>query len=227
MVRPVVALLSVEIITDAALAMVEQTGSFTMPRVAKSLGVTVSSLYNHVSGREELIEHMRGRALALNPFDPGDVEGWEEVVLGVLRAMRRSYASMPALVPLLFAQTISHPAVLEMYNGLATRFSEVGFADDELVPLISMLDSFAFGAALDTVAPTEVWRLPAGEGGELSTLERAVAASEPRGRAEQSFEFGCRLLIDGLRVRMAAADPAAGPASGPAAGPAAGPRDAG
>lgn len=201
MARPVVPLLSVDIITDAALDLLETTGSFTMPKLAKSLGVTASSLYNHISGREEIIELLRGRLLAQYAVavdSPGD---WEELVLTTVKLMRRAYLAIPALVPLLFAQTVSHPDVVAMYDRLATQFSEAGFADDELIPLISMLDSFAFGAALDDGAPSDVWAIPVGAGTEPSPLQRAIAANDAATRAERSFEYGCQLLIEGMRVK--------------------------
>ncbi|NYJ19927.1 TetR/AcrR family transcriptional regulator C-terminal domain-containing protein [Glaciibacter psychrotolerans] len=188
-------------ITDAAERLLQTTGSFTMPKLAKSLGVTASSLYNHISGREEIIELMRGRLLAQFPIEettPGD---WQDLVLSMLRLMRRAYCSVPALGPLLFTQTITHPAVISMYDRMATQFSEAGFADEELIPLISMLDSFAFGAALDHDAPHDVWEFPVAHDAEPSPLQRAIADNDPATRAERSFEYGCRLLIDGMRLQ--------------------------
>ncbi|MFT2817728.1 TetR/AcrR family transcriptional regulator [Leifsonia sp. A12D58] len=208
MSRPTVPILSVDIITDASIRLLETTGTFTIPKLAKSLGVTPSSLYNHVSGREEIIELMRGELLERFPVEGDETIGrddWEGLVLGTVRALRRTYAAVPALVPLLFWQTVSHPAVVASYDRLATRFSKAGFADDELIPLISMLDSFAYGAALDIKAPSEVWRfseIPGNEDSNPSPLQRALAANDAETRAERSFEYGCQLLIAGLRQRM-------------------------
>lgn len=208
MSRPSVPILSVDIITDASIRLLETTGTFSIPKLAKSLGVTPSSLYNHVSGREEIIELMRGKLLERYPIEydaTGGPDDWEGLVLGTVRALRRTYSAVPALVPLLFWQTVSHPAVVASYDRLATRLSEAGFADDDLIPLISMLDSFAYGAALDINAPSEVWRfadIPDDADSPPSPLQRALAAHDSATRAERSFEFGCQLLIDGLRQRM-------------------------
>lgn len=208
MSRPSVPILSVDIITDASIRLLETTGTFSIPKLAKSLGVTPSSLYNHVSGREEIIELMRGELLERYPveFDEsGGPENWEALVLSTVRALRRTYSAVPALVPLLFWQTVSHPVAVASYERFATRFSEAGFADEDLIPLISMLDSFAYGAALDSKAPSEVWRLsdiPGDEGSQPSPLRRALALNDAETRAERSFELGCEILIDGLRQRM-------------------------
>lgn len=64
MPRPPTRLLSPEIITDAAIRMVDTAGDFTMPGLAERLKVRPSSLYNHVSGRAEIVEAMRARIMS-------------------------------------------------------------------------------------------------------------------------------------------------------------------
>ena len=48
--RPPVPLLSTDRIAGAALELVNATGGFTIPELARALKVSPSSLYNHVSG---------------------------------------------------------------------------------------------------------------------------------------------------------------------------------
>lgn len=79
MPRPSQRLLSPEIITEAAMRMVDLTGDFTMPGLAERLKVRPSSLYNHVSGRAEIIELMRARMMA--GIVVADPDGkWSETV---------------------------------------------------------------------------------------------------------------------------------------------------
>lgn len=59
MARPKQARLSVEIIGQAAIDYVEAGNELQLVPLAKSLGVSVSSLYHHVSGREGVIRAMR------------------------------------------------------------------------------------------------------------------------------------------------------------------------
>ena len=40
--------------------LVEATGGFTIPELARKLKVSPSSLYNHVAGREQIVELLRG-----------------------------------------------------------------------------------------------------------------------------------------------------------------------
>ena len=51
--RPLLPLISVDALTTAALELVDESGDFSFPKLAKRIGVSQSSIYNHVSGRDE------------------------------------------------------------------------------------------------------------------------------------------------------------------------------
>src|SRR5688500_14213094 len=66
--RPRVALLDRDKLGTAALKLVDRDGDFTMPGLAKHLGVQVSSIYHHVpGGRSEVVELVR--VLVTNRID--------------------------------------------------------------------------------------------------------------------------------------------------------------
>ena len=54
MPRPRVRLLSVELIADAAIALADSGEPFGVNALARRLGVTPSSLYNHVDGKDAI-----------------------------------------------------------------------------------------------------------------------------------------------------------------------------
>ena len=60
--RPPKPLLSTDRIASAAMELVSATGGFTMPNLARKLQVSPSSLYNHVTGRDQIVELLRERA---------------------------------------------------------------------------------------------------------------------------------------------------------------------
>ena len=67
MPRPVAPLLSREQIASAALELIDETGTFTLPGLARRLGVSASSIYHHFpGGREAIIEAIRGHLAALD-----------------------------------------------------------------------------------------------------------------------------------------------------------------
>lgn len=167
-----------------------------MPGLAERLKVRPSSLYNHVSGRGELIELMRAEAMSEIPIDAvlDKAQHWIDIVAGLAREYRRSYAKHPRLIPLLTAHTVQAEVAFEMYNALATAFAQGGFAPDEVLHAITTLDSFVLGSALDTAAPKVVWESPQANAAMLAALE--AAGSQPD-RADVAFEFGLDTLLRG------------------------------
>ncbi len=195
MPRPSQPILSASIITDAALRSVDSSGDFTMPGVAEKLKVRPSSLYNHVTGRAEIIELMRSRAMAEISVAADLAETWSETVARLARAYRTSYAKHPRLIPILTSHTVRTGVAFAMYNALAQAFSDGGFSPAEVLAAITTLDSFVLGSALDLAAPEEVW---ADVPDANDAMRAALATSVPNpARADAAFEFGLRTLIAG------------------------------
>ena len=118
--RPPTPLLSTDRITAAAMDLVAATGGFTMPELARKLQVSPSSLYNHVTGRDQIVELLRERAMSEVQLPAEQPERpWTEVVADVLRSYRRSYARYPRLIPLLTAYPVNSSHAIRMYNVLA------------------------------------------------------------------------------------------------------------
>jgi len=203
MPRPSRRLLSVDLITETALRLVDSGGDFTMPGLAEKLRVRPSSLYNHVSGRAEIVELMRAKVMSeiAVPVAAGD---WSETVTRLAREYRRSYAKHPRLIPLLTAQTVRTSVAFEMYNALAQAFTDGGFSPAEVLHGITALDSFVLGSALDLAAPEVVWA-SAPEANEAMRAALATSVRNPA-RADAAFAFGLRALIAGLLTRAGVKD---------------------
>ena len=202
MARPSRPLLSVQRIAEAALALVDAGGDFTMAALADSLGVRPSSLYNHLAGREEIVEAMRTLVLEQGAKELGNeaVRGPEEAVRLILRSYREAFARHPRIIPLVTSYTVSAPAVMRWYEELADQLTVLGIARDRLLDVITVLDSLVLGAALDLAAPDEVWDR---RSTRSALLAAAIAASPPgRERADRAFELGLDLVLGGL-VRLA------------------------
>ncbi|GAA2037797.1 TetR/AcrR family transcriptional regulator C-terminal domain-containing protein [Agromyces tropicus] len=199
MPRPRVPLLSADRIADAALELVDSGRPFGVNALARALGVTPSSLYNHVSGRDEIIELIRGRIAAR--YLPVLPQGsWDEVLAETLRGERRMYAEHPNAIPLIVGKTITDPLVIASYDHLATSLVDAGFPEDEVLTVIAIIDSFALGFGLDLASPDDIWQPQ----GRTATLGRLLASAE-RGaaRSDRAFEEGLELLLDSLRLRLA------------------------
>jgi AcrR family transcriptional regulator len=197
--RPRTPLLSADRIADAAMELIGEGEPFGVNAIARRLGVTPSSLYNHVAGRDEIIELTRGRLA--ERYIPASLSGtWDEVVETMLRAERRMYAEHPFLIPLIVGKTITDPSVIASYDRLATALVDAGFPEDEVLEVVAIIDAFSIGFGLDLASPDDVWRPET----PTDTLGRLVA-SGPRGaeRSDRAFESGLELLLDALRLRLA------------------------
>jgi AcrR family transcriptional regulator len=204
--RPHQPILSREIICRAALDLMDRTGRFTLPELAQRLGVSVSSIYHHVQGRDDIVEGIRG--LVMGPSTP-IVAGasWAEAVTRWARSYRDAFAAHPAAIPALLRHTVSEPAILAQYDALAAVLEEAGFTPDATVLAITMLDNLCIGAALDLAAPSVVWAVD----DRSSALGRALSgAPSDRDRQERAFELQLSLVVDGLARQLSAESALAG-----------------
>lgn len=161
MARPRTPLLSSEKIHGGALALVDELGDFTIPRLAHRLGVSPSSLYHHVQGRPQIINGMRSiigaQALASADFPPGPGT-WQEQAAAWTRNYRRVLSEHAKAVPLLVGEAVTDAPTLEVYERLASVLSGAGFDDGQVVLGISVLDIFCLGSSVDTAGPAVAWR---------------------------------------------------------------------
>lgn len=198
MARPSTPILSRDQIAAAALGQIDETGALSLPRLAATLSVSVSSIYHHFAGgREDVIEGIRA-LLTTEWADPPDQDlDWQEYAEQWAHRYRAAMARHPRVVPLLTLQTVSAPETVAGYEALAAVLRRAGFADQDLVHAVSVLDCFILGSALDASAPLDVW---ADTGDPDSALGAAIAATraQPGDRSRRSFEIGLRILLAGL-----------------------------
>ncbi|UPO77397.1 TetR/AcrR family transcriptional regulator C-terminal domain-containing protein [Arthrobacter sp. Helios] len=199
MPRPRSPLLSAEAIVTAALDMIDETGNFSFPRIARRLEVSQSSLYNHIQNREHIIELIRAQVFAGRLSNPVTDLPWDEALRTVVRAYRACIAAHPRLVPLILAQTVQDTGALGAYESMALALEQAGLPPQRIVSALFLIDNLVLGSALELTAPAVVWAPPAGA---FPALERALEAPHTvEGRAEAAFELGLEVLIDGLRAQ--------------------------
>lgn len=202
MARPRIARLSREIIGRAAIDYVEAGNELQVVPLAERLGVSVSSLYHHVKGRDGVIQAMRQVLVAEYLIDEGTLEGadWAARVRSEVEVTWRMYADHPRVLELMLTVVIDEPVVLRFYTSLVGALGEAGLPDDEILTTIEVIDAFTFGAAFDAMSPDEILK-PGEADGKLADL----LAAHPAGRARNRlmFDRGLDLLLDGIRARVA------------------------
>ena len=200
MARPRVSLLSRRTIAEAAIEMLDAGRELQVVPLAESLGVGVSSLYHHVSGRTGIIRAMRDvltqrYAPEVDPSLP-----WEERVRAAVEALWRMYSDHPRVLQLLLTVVIEEPATMGIYEAMIGALREAGVPEAELLSTVETLDAFAFGAALDSLSPERIFG-DAGEDPELAGLLGAHPTGRRRNRI--LFEHGLGLILGGIRARAA------------------------
>ncbi|MBF6065621.1 TetR/AcrR family transcriptional regulator C-terminal domain-containing protein [Nocardia terpenica] len=192
-------LLDTEMILDAALACVEESGRLTMADLAARLGASASSIYHHLPGRAAIIEALRHRIVAtVDPPDPGD--DWVGEISRWMRSYREAFARHPTVIALLVGQTMTVDSALRGYDRVAALLRVAGVPAADIVPWISVLDSYALGSALDLAGAGEPW--PA-DPADLPELTAAIeAAPHGRARADRAFDLGLAALLAGIGRRM-------------------------
>lgn len=195
--RPPVPLLSTDRIAKVALEMVNSTGGFTIPELARRLSVSPSSLYNHVTGRDQIVELLRERAMSAVQLPRDDPDRpWTETLADIMRSYRDSFARYPRLIPLLAIHAVNSTQALVMYNAVAVTLGRAGFDAADTLRIITTMDNFVLGSALDLAAPDEPWTSRAEVGPELAAA-LATGAPKPT-RADDAFEWGLAVLLRGL-----------------------------
>ncbi|WP_212747307.1 TetR/AcrR family transcriptional regulator [Streptomyces montanus] len=194
--RPSTPLLSRDAIAMAALHLVDRTGGFTIAQVAAALGVRPSSLYNHLSSKDEIVEAMRSFVFREGGFEAGDSGTWDQTVRALLRRYRECFARHPRLIPLVTAYTVSSPEVMGMYEELAETLSAAGVQNGQLLDVITMCDSVVLGAALDLAAPAEVWAVDQARSPAL--IAAIQQAGSGRQRSDRAFDLALDILIAGI-----------------------------
>jgi len=172
--RPAKPLLNRELIADAALDLVTADGTdgLTMKSLAGRLGVSVSSLYNHIAGKADLLTSVQDAVMSrvdASAFDsvvdgPGAADTLAEALRTWSRSYRQVFADYPSLVPLIATMPVSGaPATRRMYDAVSAGLLAAGVPSAQVVPVIVAFESFLYGSAMDVHAPAGIFYSRPGE----------------------------------------------------------------
>ncbi|TNM50811.1 TetR/AcrR family transcriptional regulator [Nocardioides albidus] len=186
--------------------LVDETGDFTVPELSRRLGVTASSLYHHVDGRSGVIELLREQVSAQMDTEILDQAAWDRAIPAFFRSYRAVFAAHPRVVPLLTTTTIRSPHVLAAYDRMVHLLEEAGLPVTRAMEVLTAVESFMVGSALDLAAPDVMWEIP--EGVETPRLAEALSSQrDGLHRAEAAFECGLRMMLTGVAAELGSAIP--------------------
>lgn len=200
MPRPRTRLLDRERIVAAALAELEVNGQLTMSAVSRRLSVHVSSLYEHVRDRAELVDLIREVVTSGLDGDLSEVPagaGWREPLEQWLVSYRAAFARHPRAIGLLTTEPIRSHRAARGYDRVLGLLARAGVSPQEAMATLTALECFVLGSALDAAAPDAMVEVDDDDArGPLGEALRAEPS--PERRADHAFTTGLRLLLDGL-----------------------------
>ncbi|MEB4616118.1 TetR/AcrR family transcriptional regulator C-terminal domain-containing protein [Leucobacter sp. M11] len=194
-------------IARAALELVEEHGSeaLTMRQLAARVDRQPSSLYNHVSGRQAVIEEMRALIVESIDVTPFAEQPWPRALADWGRSYLASFARYPNSISLLATTTITDHSTLRMYEVVISALVRGGWTAGDAVAGMRAVEAYVLGSALDRVAPESLLSLEALPPGLPALREGLTGANARHASAAAGFELGYEILIAGMEARVTAA----------------------
>jgi len=208
--RPRTAVLTRERIVTGALGLIDEVGTdaFSVNALATRLSVRPSSLYNHFSNKDEILNGVQ--EVITDAIDASMFETlpWPEAVAGWARSYRAAFVGHPNAIPLFATSPVADAVrTMAMYERVVVGFENAGWPSDRILPAVAAFESFILGSALDAVAPPGVFS-PGEAADQVPHLSTAVDAAdrlaEESGQAstDLSFELGLAALVGGLAAQL-------------------------
>ena len=198
-------------VVRAAMDLADDRGieSVTMRELGRRLGVEAASLYNHVAGKDDLLDGMVDLVVAEIEF-PGEGVDWTEAMRRRAVSARGVFARHPWAAGLMDSRERSDASTLSYADRVLGILLRAGFSPGVAANAFLALDSYILG--FERQRSTLSW------GDEPENAERAqeFVATIPEGAypslarvaaeyAEQpfdeaaAFDFGLALVLDSLQ----------------------------
>jgi AcrR family transcriptional regulator len=207
--RPRTRLLDRDRIVAAALQELESSGQLTMSAVSRRLTVHVSSLYEHVRDRAELVDLVREEVTGTIDEDFSEVPeeaGWRQPLEQWLVSYRAAFARHPRAIGLLATEPVRSHRAARGYDRVLGLLRRAGVPLEDAMATLTALECFVLGSALDAAAPDSMVQVADEDAhGPLGEALRAQAA--PEQSADHAFTTGLRLLLDGLAASAPPSSP--------------------
>ncbi|MFF4422265.1 TetR/AcrR family transcriptional regulator [Streptomyces sp. NPDC001549] len=191
-------------IVAAAVRLLDAEGidALSMRRLGTGMGAAATSLYRHVTGKDELIALVVDEVYGeLEVPGAASAAEWRDAVSRGSHSLRAMALRHPWVAPVLGQVGPAHlgPNLMRMSERMLALFRTAGFpADeaDEADRAMKAVLSYVVGATT-------------GEAAHLSRLARSgrseqewVEGRDPRKLREETFDYGLQRVLDGLETRL-------------------------
>jgi len=203
--------LSRERVLRAAIKLADRHGleELTMRKLGKALGIEAMSLYNHVAGKDDLLDGLVDIVFSEIAVS---CEGrdWKMAMRRRAISAREVLARHRWAIGLMESRTHPGPANLRHHESVLRCLRESGFSVPMAAHAYSAMDSYIYGFALQQASlPFDTGQQAADMAGSIMQAfasgeypRLAEIATEhvmkPGYSYEREFEFGLDLMLDGL-----------------------------
>jgi TetR/AcrR family transcriptional regulator, tetracycline repressor protein len=208
--------LSRERLIAAAVKLADSEGieALSMRRLAAELGATPMALYNHVSGKDELLNGISGQLLQeidLSGIDPND---WAASLKTGYTDFRRVLLAHPNLLPVLQRKSEVSPEAMKPIELAMTLLRRAGFTPEEALHAHWTLSGFTMGHVLWQITTPLLDEFDQGlRAGALQHHKMLPADQFPclhevlpsleECDMEAAWEFGIDSIIEGFKAKLA------------------------
>jgi AcrR family transcriptional regulator len=214
--------LSLAQITRAAIEIADADGleALSMRRVGDKLGVTAMSLYSYVPGKAELLDLMLDTVNA--EFSEPRTQSWRARLEHLARENWALYLRHPWLLQVAIARPVLGPNTIARYDHDLRAVEGIGLSDIDMDLVVTAVGNYVHGAVRAAVEAAQAvqhtgktdlqwWEEHApllekvydAERYPVATRVGAAAGEEYSAPSDplRAFEFGLRLLLDGVEAR--------------------------
>ena len=196
----------------AAIGLADQTGleTLTMRRLGQELGVEAMSLYNHVPGKEALLDGMVD--LVFSEIEPPTTDvDWRTAMRRRAVSTRDALLRHPWAIGLMEARSKPGPSNLALHEAALKCLREAGFSLALTASAYSVQDSYIYGYALQEKALPDLGAPDVGAQVAERMLPQAPLREYPYSvemvggfiaaggyDMTEQFEFGLDLILESL-----------------------------
>ena len=201
-----------ERVLRAALALADAGGheALSMRNLGKELGVEAMSLYNHVAGKEDIVDGLVDIVFSeIEVAAPGELD-WKAAMRQRALSVRAALNRHRWAVGLMEGRLNPGPASLRNHDAVMGCLREAGFPFRAAVHALSVMDAYVYGFALQEKnlpfdAPeqvSEVMDVQRARSPEMDAYPYLVEVAAEMAKAgydyATEFAFGLDLILDAL-----------------------------
>src|SRR5215472_1475817 len=175
--------LSRDQVLRAAVTLADRGGiqALSMRKLGEALGVEAMSLYNHVTGKSDVLDGMID--IVFSEIDLPSGVGWRQAMRQRAISARQALNRHRWAIGLMESRTTPGPATLRHHDAVLGCLRAAGFTLELTAHAYSLLDSYIYGFALQEAS------LPFGSTDEAVSVTQEIAGGMPAGEYPHLAEF--------------------------------------